>query len=89
METERVRESSPAHEQLSDGCEILALQALGEDVGPLFLGSDPLGNDALVRPDFIAEEVVLESQIFVAKRHAGHIDKGKAALVVLKNRGAN
>ena len=67
--------------------ELRNRKAFGEDVGLLFLGVDVLGNDPFLLADLRPKEVILQSEILVARGHFGHIHKRQTTLVVLKHSG--
>ena len=63
----------PSDEQLPDVLELGYRKAFGEDVGLLLLGVDVLCDDPLFFADLRPKEVILQSEILVARGHLGHI----------------
>ena len=69
--------------------ELGGRKSFGENIGFLFQGGNVPGFNAMFGANVGAEEVVLESEVFVLGGHLGNIHQGQAALIVLKDSGAN
>ena len=70
-----MRGSLPSNQKLPDGLQLRLGQSLREDVGLLLFGVDVPSNNAFVFSNLASEEVILQSQIFVAGGHLGDIDQ--------------
>ena len=79
----------PSHQQFTNDSKLGGWEPLGENVCSLLSRRSPLGYNSLFLSDVGSEEMVLQGQVLVPWGHFGNIDQGEAALVVLKDGGAD
>ena len=84
-----IKQTLPSHEQFSNHFELCGRKAFGENVGTLFQSGDAFRHDSLFFSNVRAEEMILEGQILILRRHLGNVDEAEASLIVLKDGGTD
>ena len=76
----------PTHEQFTNCLENLPSKALSEDIGLLIFRGN-LEDADVTFLNMSAEEVILDGDVFRARRHTGHRSQNESALVVFEDLG--